>query len=248
MPRIGQESVAPSPAVPLTPHPSSSASSTDAPPRSHVAVARSVDVRIGRTRVLAGLDFTVAPGEVVGVTGPNGSGKSTLLRVLATLRRPAAGSLEILGRSWPHVSTPEVRRRIVLVGHDPGLHPDLTLAENLELVAALSGESSSSARCALADVGLAAAADRPAGACSEGMRRRSGLARALLCRPQLLLLDEPHASLDVASRPLVAGIADRVTARGGAVVVVTHDVEGANGHLDRVLTLQGGRLTAEARG
>ncbi|MBW3619029.1 MAG: heme ABC exporter ATP-binding protein CcmA [Actinobacteria bacterium] len=202
-------------------------------------------MRIGRTRVLAGLDVTVAAGEVVGVTGPNGSGKSTLLRVLATLRRPSRGSLDILGRSWPDVSSPDVRRQIVLVGHDPGLHPDLTLAENLELVAALSGLSPASARRALADVGLAAAADRPARACSEGMRRRSGLARALLCRPRLLLLDEPHASLDAASRPLVAAVADQVKARGGAVVVVTHDLDGAAGHLDRVLRLEGGRLTAE---
>jgi heme exporter protein A len=220
---------------------------TEDPQQQSVAVgAASLDVRIGRTRILSNLDLTVRGGEVVAITGPNGSGKSTLLRVLASLRRPSAGRLEILGHAGPQQASAEVRRQIVLVGHDPALHPDLTLAENLQLVAELAGRPPSSARDALTDVGLVAAADRPARVCSEGMRRRLGLARALLCRPRLLLLDEPQASLDVDARPLVATVAAQVTARGGAVVLVTHDVDGTPGAIDRVLTLRGGRLVGEA--
>lgn len=204
-----------------------------------------VGVHLGTAPILRGLDLTLTAGEVVAVTGANGSGKSTLLRLLATLVRPSVGHLELLGVAAPGRVAPATRRAIGYVGHHHALHPDLTVGENLQLVARLVGTNRDAATLALEDVGLTAAADRPVRVCSEGMRRRTELARILLCRPRLLLLDEPHAALDATSRALVDRATAEVTRRGGAAVLVTHDPATVSGIADRVLRLSGGRLMPE---
>lgn len=195
--------------------------------------------------VLRGLELRVDAGEVVAVTGPNGSGKSTLLRLLATLIPPTAGRLELFGRSLSRTDLPTTRKAIGYLGHEPALHPELTVAENLHLVARLSGRPPDAVTAAIADVGLSAAADRRVRVCSAGMRRRAELARVLVSRPQLLLLDEPHAALDATARSLVDRVAAAVTGRGGAAVLVTHDPGGIAGIAPRVLSMSGGRLVEE---
>lgn len=178
------------------------------------------------------------------MTGPNGSGKSTLLRLLATLVPPSAGQLTLFGTAAGAAREPGVRRRIGYVGHEPALHPDLSLRDNLHLVARLAGRDRSSADEALGAVGLAGAAERTVATCSEGMRRRAELARILVCRPQLLLLDEAHAALDATSRGLVDTITDDVVGRGGAAVLVTHDPAAVDGIAGRLLHLSRGLLVA----
>lgn len=200
-----------------------------------------LSVHIGPLPVLRDLDLRLDPGEALALTGANGSGKSTLLRVLATLLRPSSGRLEILGAVHP---TAALRRQIALVAHEPALHPDLSLIENLRLVAALAGCGRALAEEVLAQVGLAGAADRAARACSEGMRRRAELARVLLCRPRLLLLDEAHAALDTEARRLVSYVVGEVLARGGGAVLVTHDPDALAATVDRVAVLRSGRLHA----
>lgn len=195
---------------------------------------------LGGWPVLRDLELTVVPGEVVAVTGANGSGKSTLLRVLAGLLRPTSGRLELA----PHLSTPGA---VTLVGHDAALHPDLTLAENLSLVARLTARDDDDVTRVLTDVGLHAAAGRRARSCSAGMRRRAELARAALCEPRLLLLDEAHAALDGRSRFLVASLARAVADSGGAVVLVTHRPEEVLDVATRVVHLDGGRLQGVGR-
>lgn len=211
----------------------------------HLVDAVGVDVRFGTAPILRRLDLTVAAGDVVAVTGPNGSGKSTLLRLLATLIRPTAGHLELLGEPPSRRSLPATRRSIGYLGHDPALHPDLTVAENLHLVARLADRRPDTVAAALADVGLSGASDRPVRACSAGMRRRTELARMLVCRPRLLLLDEPHAALDVGARALVDHVTSEVAARGGATVLVTHDLQAVAGIASRCLNMSGGRLVEE---
>lgn len=166
----------------------------------------------GPVSLLRDVSVEVHTRDVVVCSGDNGAGKTTLLRVLGGLVGPSRGSVE----------RRDDRGRADLVGHASVLHPDLTLAENLDLVARLVGRDETSVHSALAHVGLAAAADRRAGRCSEGMRRRTDLARLLLTRPSLLLLDEPDVALDHRSRPLVREAVERTVAAGGAVVVVTH--------------------------
>lgn len=209
-----------------------------------VVQADRVNVRLGAIPVLRGLDLTLHPGEVVAVTGPNGSGKSTLLRLLGTLVRPSAGRLELFGVAGNARMSPAVRRRIGHVGHESAMHPDLTVRENLELVARLAGCGGEATDRALAVVGLAGAADRLVRSCSQGMNRRAELARILVCRPELLLLDEPHAALDAASRGLVDRVTSDVVARGGAAVLVTHDPPAVAALADRIMHLSQGKLAA----
>lgn len=204
-----------------------------------------VDVVFGTVPILRGLDLTVAAGDVVAVTGPNGSGKSTLLRLLATLVRPSAGHLELLGHPGSGRKLQDTRRSISYIGHDSALHPDLTVAENLDLVGRLTGQGSDAVVAAIAEVGLAGASARPIRACSAGMRRRVELARVLLCRPRLLLLDEPHAALDASARILVDHVTSQVAGRGGASVLVTHDPEAVAAMAPRLLRMSGGRLDEE---
>ncbi|MDP8970311.1 MAG: ATP-binding cassette domain-containing protein, partial [Actinomycetota bacterium] len=153
-------------------------------------------VAIGSTRVLEEVSLRVWPGEVVGLVGPNGAGKSTLLRVLATLLAPGGGHARVLGTELSSAARNGARGRIALLGHDPALHPSLSLRENLQLVADLAGMPPSRGEMVLEAVGLGGAADRRVERCSRGMIRRAEIARALLTRPQLLLLDEAHAGLD----------------------------------------------------
>lgn len=202
---------------------------------------RNIAVDVQRAPVLRGLDFTVAAGETVGVIGANGSGKTTLLHVLATVLRPVGGEGRILGASLGSAACSAVRPRIALVGHSPALYPRLTLLENLRFVARLTGRAERQAYAALDSVGLARVADRRAEACSQGMQRRAELARVLLTEPQLLLLDEAHAGLDVPSAGLVEAVVERVRDNGGGSVVVSHDHQRLGAVVDRVVEITGGQ-------
>jgi len=182
-----------------------------------------IAVDVQRIPVLRGLDLAVTAGEAVGVSGANGSGKSTLLHVLATLLRPSAGRGRVLGAELGTRACMAVRPRIALVGHSPGLHPQLTLGENLHFLARLTGRTTRCADVALDQVGLARVADRRAAGCSQGMLRRAELARVLLTEPSLLLLDEAHTGLDPTAAALVDHVVDRVRRDGGAAVVVSHE-------------------------
>lgn len=218
----------------------SSSASPAVRPRPRTPLVGVVDgtVRLGGSVVLRGVDVQLAAGEVVALTGPNGSGKSTLLRVLAGLV-PVT-----LSGTTTSLRPTGVRDRasVALVGHAPALHPVLTVRENLELVAAVVGRDEQSVARSLERVGLGGAGDRRLAVCSQGMVRRAELAAAVLIDPELLLLDEAHAALDTAARQLVAEIARSVAERGGAAVVVTHDVADATGWCDRVLVVRDGRV------
>ncbi len=190
--------------------------------------------------ILQRVKLSLDAGEKVGLLGPNGSGKTTLLRLLATLQRPTSGGGTVLGADLMSNDIYRIRPHIVLIGHEPGLYPELTLAENCRLVASLAGRDQERAGTALELVGLAGAADRRARDCSRGMLRRTELARALIVEPRLLLLDEAHAGLDESASALVDLIADRVAEGGGAAVLVSHDAERLN--VDRSVRVVGGMV------
>lgn len=184
-----------------------------APARSRagaVLQTRGVTVDRGGARLLQDVTLRLGPGDVALCTGPNGAGKTTLLRVVAGLLRPTAGS----------VTGPAGRTD--LIGHTTALHPDLTLAENLHVVAHHVGADPDDAVAALDRVGLRAAAGRRASRCSAGMHRRAEFARLRLTRPDLLLLDEPDVALDDGASLLVEDAIVAALDRGGAVVAATH--------------------------
>lgn len=188
------------------------------------------------------ISLTVHPGESVGLFGSNGAGKTTLLRLIATLLRPTGGSARVLGADLTKHERFEIRHRLGLIGHIPALYPELSLLANLEFSARIAGAPLSAAVDALETVGLAAAADRLAGEASHGMQRRVEFAREIMLSPELLLLDEPHSALDPRAIELVEHIVAGVLQRGGAVVLVSHDVERVAPMVTRTAELTGGTV------
>lgn len=180
-------------------------------------------VDLGGQTILDHIDFELDTGQVVGVTGPNGSGKTTLMRVLATLLRIDAGTGAILGADLTTDQVYGIRGSIGLIGHNPALLSQLSLRENLEHAARLTGIDASRVERALHTVGLEDVADRSAGAASFGMKRRLEVARLLLTRPRLLLLDEATSGLDVAARALIDALIERTLNHDGGAVIVSHD-------------------------
>jgi heme ABC exporter ATP-binding subunit CcmA len=210
---------------------------------SSVVSFRALDVVLGRTPVLRHLDLEVAAGEAVGISGANGSGKTTLLRVAATLLPPTSGAAWVLGADLTTDARFEVRRRIGLIGHTPALFPHLTLRENTAFAAELLGVAEVDVDDVLGRVGLAGAGARRADECSFGMQRRAEFAGLLLSEPDLLLFDEAQAGLDAAAVELVEHLMKSVVARGGAAIVVSHQIDHGGLPLDGRLVLDGGALT-----
>ena len=199
--------------------------------------------RYGRRWALRGVSLRVGAGEVLAVMGHNGSGKSTLLRVVATLLRPTRGAGAVFGHDLVREAG-GVRTVTGLLGHGPALYDDLTAAENLAFAARMLGmpDDAGAIAAALEAAGLpAAAATRERSrALSSGMRRRVALARTMLQRPRLLLLDEPYNSFDAAGVALVNELVRRVRARGGAVLLVSHELARADDVVDRTIEMEMG--------
>ena len=197
--------------------------------------------RFGRRWVLRGLDLTLQSGESLAVMGRNGSGKTTLLRVISTLLRPTRGTGSVYGQRLVDDAA-EIRGSIGFLGHAAGLYDHLTAAENLVFAMRMRGDAADHARIAqtLERVGLVHEAKELVRGFSSGMRRRLALGRILLARPSLLLLDEPYAAFDASGISLVNGYAREITAAGGAVIIVTHDLERAKPAVDRTVHIVDG--------
>jgi heme exporter protein A len=226
----------------VTPH--ASAGSTSAFDFDAVTVS-GVSRAYGRRRALHGVSFGASRGDIIGVLGPNGAGKSTLLGIISTLLRPTSGTVAY-GTSGP-VDPAAVRSRLGVLGHDLFLYPELTARENLTFFAGLYGCAHVAARVndALARAGLTARADDAAVGFSRGMRQRLALERALIHDPRLILLDEPFTGLDEASASALLASLRALRADGRIVVLATHDLDLADGLLDKALFLRDGRLLEE---
>lgn len=195
---------------------------------------------LGRFPALAGVDLDVWRGDVALVQGPNGAGKSTLLRTCAGLHTVTAGTANVLGYDL-RSERQAIRRRVGLLAHATGLYDDLTAAENVHFWARAAGESQASADGALARVGLVGRLrDVPAARLSAGQRRRASFAVLLARRPELWLLDEPHAGFDPEGRDLVDDLIREAVAAGATVVLASHDLERATALATRVVTIRGG--------
>lgn len=210
----------------------------DATPTDPAIRLRDLRRLYGDRVALRGVNLDLAAGETLIVLGPNGAGKTTLLRVLATLLRPSAGEVLVLGCALPREAW-RARGRIGFLGHEPLLYRDLTAAENLRFSARLHGlESGAGER--IADLLAAVRMERRAGELvrnlSAGMAQRVAICRVALHRPGLLLLDEPYAHLDPEARALAEPLIG--PAPGLTRVVVTHDPGAGLAEGDRVLALR----------
>ena len=197
------------------------------------------------------VEFGVAAGEVLAVLGPNGAGKSTALHVIAGLLRPDSGVVRVGGRTLTdtsagiHVATHD--RRVGLLLQDPLLFPHLSVQANVEFAPRSRGAGRGRARVAatrwLAEVGISDLAGRKPGQLSGGQAQRVAIARALAAEPEVLLLDEPLAGLDVAVAASVRAVLRHVSAVAGrATVLITHDLLDVVTLADRVMVIEGGAV------
>jgi heme exporter protein A len=178
-------------------------------------VALRLEKRYGLRPVLRDVTFELARGGALLVTGPNGAGKSTLLRLIAGLAAPSRGSLDIRVE----------RRRIGFLGHEPLVYRELTALENLDLYGRLYRVPERRERLGmlLERFGLWEARHQRISSYSRGMTQRLALCRALLHEPDLVVLDEPHASLDDEGLALLDAELGTLSAAGATLVVATHD-------------------------
>src|SRR5829696_1061306 len=195
---------------------------------------------LGRFPALAGASLDVQRGEIILVRGRNGAGKTTLLRVLAGLLPVVAGEAVVLGsdlRTRPR----DVRVKVGMLGHGNGLYEDLSVAENVRFWGRTVGATDAEIATAMERLGLAGRlAGVPVHRLSAGQRRRTALAVVAARRPELWLLDEPHAGLDAAGRDLLDALLGEAVAAGATVVFASHDHDRAEPLAHRIVMMAGG--------
>jgi heme ABC exporter ATP-binding subunit CcmA len=201
---------------------------------------------LGRFPALAGIDLDVARGEIVLLRGPNGAGKTTVLRACAGLVPIVRGEAVVLGHDLRR-DPRSVRRQVGLLGHATGLFDDLTVADNVRFWGRACGADAGDIAAAMALVGLdGRLRDVSAGRLSAGQRRRTSLACLLARRPELWLLDEPHAGLDHETRDQLDALIGRAVEQGATVLLASHELDRAESLAHRVVELAGGMTVARA--
>lgn len=214
-------------------------------------------------RALAGVSLDLRPGQVMGLIGPSGAGKSTLIRCVNRLVEPTAGSMFLGGTDIAKLSRRELahtRRRIGMIFQEYALVERLTVMENVlsgrlgavpfwrSFLRRFTARDIQAAFALLDRVGLLAHADKRADALSGGQRQRVGIARALAQEPELLLVDEPTASLDPkTSRQIMRLIREICAERGLPAIINIHDVPLAKAFVDRIVGLRAGRIVFDGR-
>jgi len=211
-----------------------------------IAVTRLTKTYTDNVQALRGIDLEIGTG-MFGLVGPNGAGKTTLMRILAGLLRPTQGRAMVLGHDMSTLQGKQAVKSVLgYLPQELGLYPDLTAREFLDYIALLKGLADGAARRKqinelLEQVGLAHDANRRLKTFSGGMKRRVGIAQALLGDPQLLIVDEPTAGLDpeerVRLRNLLADTAARCT-----VILSTHIVEDIGQSCNDLAVIREGRV------
>jgi heme ABC exporter ATP-binding subunit CcmA len=203
-----------------------------------VVELESVSKLYGTFVALRKISLNLEQGRCCVLLGENGAGKSTLLRMIAGLIRPTHGSVRIFGEK-PH----DASYRVGYMSHAPMLYEEFSGEENLRYFASLYRERDCmSPEAALAAVGLDVTLKRPVGHYSQGMRQRASLARVLLAKPDLLLLDEPFSNMDAASAKQMLDLLAALRAQDKTIVLTTHQRELAEPLADCLLTLQAGNV------
>ena len=204
--------------------------------------ADSLSKRFGKVKALDAVSFELPRGAFLSVFGSNGAGKTTLLRLLATLERPSTGTATVLGYDLRQEAE-ALRGRIGVISHRSMLYPDMTAHENLMFFARLYGVAEPAARVGelLESVELSSRSHDPVRTFSRGMTQRLAIARALVNDPELMLLDEPYAGLDLRAMSIFDGMIDRIRP-GRSFLMVSHDLELGFRRASHVMVLSAGRL------
>jgi sodium transport system ATP-binding protein len=208
-------------------------------------VAQDLTKHFGEVAAVEGVSFEVRAGEIVGLLGPNGAGKTTALRMLAGILAPTRGSVRLAGKALGEAAL-EVKRRIGFLSGDTQLYHRLTPREVLEYFGRLYGLAP--ARLAqriealVAELEMAEFLGRPCGMLSTGQKQRTNIARACVHEPDLLILDEPTAALDIVSGRFVIEAIRRQKAAGRAILFSTHIMSEAEYLCDRIVLLSEGKV------
>jgi len=175
-------------------------------------------------QVLKEVSFEVAPGICFALFGPNGAGKTTLLKILATLQRPSSGRFEMMGHDGIR-DRDRIRNFLVMIAHGSYLYSELDAVENIRFELSLRGRTPDiqEIKGALDRVGIGAFSDFKIRDFSEGMKKRLAIAKALLIRPRVLLMDEPYSSLDEKGMTIMNQFIRDSTGQGAAVLMTTHN-------------------------
>jgi ABC-2 type transport system ATP-binding protein len=209
--------------------------------RPAIAVA-DLEKRYATVHAVAGLTFTVEPGEVFGLLGPNGAGKTTTVEILEGYRTPDAGRARVLGLD-PVREGSRLRPRIGVMLQSGGLYPGLRPLELLRLFAAYYDDPESPDTL-LDTVGLRDSERTPVRRLSGGQAQRLSLACALIGKPEVVFLDEPTAGMDPHARATTWQLVRDLAARGTTVMLTTHGMDEAEQLCDRVAIITGGRMAA----
>ncbi|MCW3994731.1 MAG: energy-coupling factor ABC transporter ATP-binding protein [Candidatus Bathyarchaeota archaeon] len=201
-------------------------------------------------RALKGVSLEVKQGERVAILGPNGSGKSTLILLIAGLLNPSKGQIKVFGQETSSKNFPKLRSRIGIVFQDPddqlftpSVKEDIEYGpRNLGLPSEVINK-----RCnhILEDIGISHLKDRSPHRLSFGEKKKVSLATALILTPELLILDEPTANLDLASRRGLIEMLNALNAEGTTIIISTHDVEALPELAERVIVMAHGSLLGE---
>lgn len=200
----------------------------------------------GRKRVINGVDLNVEKGDFLVVLGPNGAGKTTLIKLISTLLRASSGSIKIDGFDVREDGV-EARRRIGVLGHAPYLYDELSAFENLRFYARMYGVSlgHGDIRDLLSRVKLAHRMNDLVGTYSRGMKQRLAIARAIIHKPKVLLLDEPYTGLDLNGQRLLSEMLREFKKQDITIVMVTHDVESGYEMGGRLAVMIEGKIAAD---
>src|SRR5690606_24081274 len=205
-----------------------------------VAVDRLVVERGGRT-VLLDLSTAVPAGSVTGLLGPSGSGKTTLIRSIVGTQKIKSGTVTVLGEP---AGSKSLRSRVAYVTQEASVYPDLSVKSNVAYFASLYGRERGDAAAAIDAVGMGDHTNQLAGNLSGGQKTRTSLACALVCDPEVLVLDEPTVGLDPVIREELWSQFRGLAAAGRTLVISSHVMDEAD-RCDRLLLVRAGRFIAD---
>jgi lipooligosaccharide transport system ATP-binding protein len=210
--------------------------------------ARGLTKAFGGFRAVDGIDFAVRPGEAFGFLGPNGAGKSSTMKMIGCVSPSTGGELRLFGLD-PATHGPQIRARLGVVPQRDTLDEELTVEENLWIYGRYFGLSRREVRARAVELLEFAQLTERAGSrvepLSGGMKRRLTIARSLINRPQILLLDEPTTGLDPQARHVLWDRLFRLKRQGVTLVITTHYMDEAEQLCDRLVVMDHGRIVAE---
>jgi ABC-2 type transport system ATP-binding protein len=200
-----------------------------------------VSRNFGHVQAVRNVDLQLRSGEIVAILGPNGAGKTSTIDIILGLSHPSSGTVSVYGMQPRHAISRGLVSAVMQTG---GLLKDLTVRETVEYTASLFALSQP-VREVLSSAGITEIADRRVGKCSGGEQQRLRFALALLCNPELLVLDEPTSGMDVEGRRTFWSAIRKDAEQGRTVLFATHYLEEADAYADRIVLLRHGRIVAD---